>query len=210
MKMFDVSKVFPLLLILVCQCNFAGIGDLFAPENDDSGPHLIVDSADTIALRSLLRANHLDTVNPLELCQNSSYIVAGRITAIQLYFDVDTFVFTKDLAKLDSLNLITLAGIHLKAIRFDSTFYLPSVRRVILSYNDIVELPSAITQFDSLRELIIYNNQLTSLPVSLLSMTMLTGLGVSSNRLCGLSDTLVEFINRISYYRDWQSSQTCN
>ncbi|MBB3106101.1 Leucine-rich repeat (LRR) protein [Psychrobacter luti] len=105
-----------------------------------------------------------------------------------------------NLSKLTSIQLC--ANRDLKALP-ESIGNLTNLDKLDIRASDFTTLPSSIGNLHQLKSLGLYHNDLQSLPDSIASLKTLEQLDVSENRLSDVSETVNQFLGRVSGKVTW-------
>jgi hypothetical protein len=197
-KKLYLYVVVPLSLMLTVQC------PLFGPEPGDPTFPAPIDQGDSAAVRAILDLNKLKNIDVRKVINP---FTKGRIAMLE--FDslgIDTFTFSSDLEKLDSLNSINLSSNNISIINvFDSLrFHQLELR---LENNSFTTFPIGILKLKGVSNISILYNKITSLPPELIH-TGIPNVYIDHNKLCSLTDSnIVAWLD--TTYGDWKSRQDC-
>ncbi|KAK0115648.1 hypothetical protein ONS95_000082 [Cadophora gregata] len=130
-----------------------------------------------------------DTLEILDLSNNPLTSLPKDISRlhklkIAFFSDCNFALFPKELAQCRSLEMIAFKGNHMTTIPEDA--FPRKLRWLILTNNEIAELPKSIGHCHRLQKCMLAGNRLTSLPTEMASCRKLGLLRLSSNRLTDL------------------------
>jgi hypothetical protein len=184
------------MILLPISCNFGN-------NNSDSVEN-VLSSRDSIAVREILDANGLDTVDVMAVISlRNSSVVNIHFSFMQL----NKFVFSK---YFDSLN--TSPGVDLMNNAIDTLIFEDTLNKdwsISLNYNKLKTIPDDIVKLKGNISIYLDYNQLISISPNIMNCNV-SYVNVDSNYLCNVSDTMKQWLNTKSFSTAWQSRQTCH
>jgi hypothetical protein len=173
---------------------------------DDSptAPKNILSVKDSLAVRAILDANGLDTVDVRDaIILIDSYVSRINLNARSL----TKFIFCKYLDSISTPPTLDLKYNNIDTIIFDDTINYNFLIR--LDSNKLHTIPDGINKMKGSITLYLNSNKINTISPNIMQCDV-SYVNVDSNYLCNVSDTMKQWLNTKSGSTAWQSRQTCN
>jgi Leucine-rich repeat (LRR) protein len=181
------------------QCN------LYGPEPGDPVFPALIDSGDSSAVRAILDSNNLKNISVRRTIGPYS---AGRIT--MLTFDslgLDSFTFSSDFQKLDSLWSINLSNNNLVKVTVpDSLKFRENYIGIRIERNLLTEFPIEVLKIKGLSSVDVSYNKIVSISNELINSGF-RRIGIDYNKLCSVSDSVKIWLDSVQ--NNWANFQNC-
>jgi Leucine-rich repeat (LRR) protein len=186
--------------LFLFQCN------LFGPEPGDPVFPAKIDPGDSVAIRAILDFNNLQKI------QVRQVIGEFEIDRIHyLYLDslgLDSFAFTKDFNKLDSLTYIDLSANKITNIGVVDSVSFKQLYTLILDNNLLTFFPLDLFKITGISTIYIEYNKISSIPQQLMASGFKRVI-LDHNQICSVTDSsVVAWLDSI-YGVSWKSRQDC-
>lgn len=163
-----------------------------------------IDAGDSAAIRAILDSNGLENVTVRKVIDQYS---KGRINFLTLNsLGLDSFTFTSDFNKLDSIYTVGLSFNSIVRINVSDSPKLSHIG-IILNSNLLDSFPLSLLKIKSngVIGVEVEHNSISSIPLQLLGANIT--LDCYYNKLCNVPDTIAHWLDGQTY--NWRNFQTC-
>lgn len=185
--------------LFLLQCNLEG------PEPRDPAFPAKIDLGDSAAVRAILDSNNLKDVNVRRAIDPWS---KGRITTLE--FDslgLDSFTFTGDFQKLDSLTTISLSNNNISKVKVPDTLkYGNNGVSVDLEHNQLTSFPLGLLKIRGLFSVLVQYNRIDTITQDLMASGF-RQIYFDYNKLCSVSDSVRIWLDSVQ--NNWANFQNC-
>ncbi len=187
-------------LIFLLRCNIEG------PEPNDPVFPAQIDLGDSAAIRAILDSNNLRKIG---VRQAIGKYEDGRIRYFNLdSMGLDSFSFTADFSKLDSLHSIDLSGNNISVISVSDSIKFNQLYELTLDNNLLTSFPLGILRMSGISTIYLEYNLISSIPQELVQSRD-RHIFLDHNKLCSVADTsVINWLDSL-YGADWKSRQDC-
>jgi hypothetical protein len=194
-----IVAVFIFSAIFLLQCN------LFGPEPGEPTYPAQIDLGDSAAVRAILDSNNLKNISVRKAIDPSS---KGRITTLRFNsLALDSFTFSNDFQKLDSLITIDLSYNKITKVNVpDSLRYNSNGIGIDLERNLLIEFPIGVLKIIGLYSVLLQYNNISTISQALISSGF-HQIYFDHNKLCSVSDSVKMWLNSVQ--NNWANFQDC-
>ena len=178
---------------------------LFGPEPGDPVFPAPIDPGDSATVRAILDSNKLYNISVRRAINQYSQ---GRISILR--FDslgLNTFIFSHEFQKLDSLIGVDLSNNHITQVNVpDSLKYSTLILGIGLGKNNLSEFPIDLLKIKGLLRVDVSYNKISTISQELMNSGF-RQISLEHNKLCAVTDT--ERIWLDSVLNNWERFQDC-